>query len=398
MNYFIKITLLLVSISFGCAQEIGKITSELPWSNRIADSFISRHPDFATHDSLHPNQKWNYEQGLILFALYQTYLQNKNEKYLKFVAGNLDKYINENGEIKTYNLEEYNIDNILPGRTVLELYHLTRQEKYKIAADKLREQLKTHPRTNEGGFWHKKIYPYQMWLDGIYMAQPFSARYAQLFNEQEMFDDIANQFLFIANHTYDKKTGLYYHGWDESRQQKWANPETGCSPNFWSRSMGWYLMALVDVLDYFPDTHPKRSELIKIFSQLSESILKYRDQKSGLWYQVTDQIGREGNYLEASSSCMFGYSFAKGATKGYLDKRFFNVAEDVFNCVIREFVKVDNNGFVDLYGTCKSAGLGGKPYRDGSYEYYMSEPTRVNDMKGIGAIILFALELEKYKK
>ncbi len=384
-------------ISVGCAQQITKFSDTLPWSVRIANSFIMRHPDFAAYDSLHPNMKWNYEQGFILYALYQTYLQTKDKKYLNFIIGNLDKYIKDNGEIATYNLEEYNIDNILPGRVVLELYQLTGQNKYRLAADKLRTQLRQHPRTNEGGFWHKKIYPYQMWLDGLYMAQPFSAKYALMFDETEMFEDIANQFLFIARHTFDEKTGLYYHGWDESRQQLWANSETGCSPNFWSRSIGWFMMALIDVLDYFPETYKKRSELVKIFSDLSESILNYRDEKSGLWYQVTDQISKEGNYLEASSSCMFGYSFAKGANKGYLDKKFFNIAEDVFNCVIKEFVRIDDNGFVDLYGTCKSAGLGGKPYRDGSFEYYISEPIRINDMKGIGALILFSLEIEKNK-
>lgn len=398
MKPFVKIILILIIFSLGCAQNISRSSESLPWSKKIANSFILRHPDYATYDSLHPNKKWNYEQGLILFALYNTWLHTGDTTYFVFVKENLNKYINDEGEISTYKLEEYNIDNILPGRVVLELFNNTKEQKYKNAADILIEQLKTHPRTNEGGYWHKKIYPYQMWLDGLYMAQPFRARYAQMFNENGMFDDIANQFLYIAKHTFDEKTGLYYHAWDESKEQKWADPKTGRSPNFWSRSIGWFLMALIDVLDYIPDEHPERQDLINIFCNLSESLLKFRDPEKGLWYQVTDQIGRDNNYLEASSACMFGYAFAKGFRRGYLNEKFAKIAEDVFTGVISNFVKIDDNGYINLLGTCKSAGLGGNPYRDGSYEYYVNEPTRLNDFKGVGALILFAIEVEKIKK
>lgn len=395
MKYLVKIIFLFFIISFGCAQKAFEETNYLQWSKKIADSFVLRHSNYVTYDSLHPNQKWNYEQGLILFALYNIWLHTNDSSYLVFVRENLNQYIKEDGSISTYKLEEYNIDHILPGRVVLELYNDTKRQKYLKAANLLIQQLNTHPRTKEGGYWHKKIYPYQMWLDGLYMAQPFRSRYAQIFNKTEMFEDILNQFLFIANHTFDQKTGLYYHGWDESKQEKWANPKTGCSPSFWSRSIGWFLMALVDVLDYFPEEHPKRKALINIFQNLSESLLKFRDPESGLWYQVTDQIKRDGNYLEASSACMFGYAFAKGVRKGYLNERFLRIATEVFNSVIKRFIKINENGFVDLYGTCKSAGLGGNPYRDGSYEYYISEPTRLNDFKGVGALLLFAIEIEK---
>lgn len=393
----IKILILISVLNFAYAQNDLKFDTK-PWSVRIADSFVLRHPGAVTYDSLHPNKKWNYEQGLILFALYNTWLHTGDSTYLFFVINNLDQYIDSTGKILTYNIEDYNIDNILPGRVLLELYEQTKREKYRKAAEILRNQLQNQPRTKEGGFWHKKIYPYQMWLDGLYMAEPFYVKYAVLFNEINAFQDIVNQFLYIANHTFDRTTGLYYHGWDEIRKQKWANPQTGCSPNFWSRSIGWYMMALVDVLDYLPENIYGRDKLVRIFSDLSASVLKYRDPESGVWYQVTDQIFREGNYLEASASCMFGYAFAKGASKGYLDKKFLKISEEIFESVLKQFVKIDDYGNVDLYGVCKSAGLGGNPYRDGSYEYYISEPTRLNDMKGYASFLLFAIELEKNQK
>ena len=371
------------------------IPATWPWSKRIAESFILRHPGSVTYDTGSPNQRWNYEQGLMLEALHQMWIHTRDKRYFEFIQGNIDQYIEEAGSIKTYKYDDFNLDNVAVGRALLTLFEATGEQKYKSASDTLRRQLKFQPRTREGGFWHKQIYPFQMWLDGLFMAEPFYAWYALKFDEPASFDDIVNQFVFIANHTRDAKSGLLYHAWDESKQQRWANSETGCSPNFWGRAMGWYAMALVDVLDFLPKDHPGRGKLMAILQDLSESVLKIQDKKTHLWYQVPDQGSREGNYLEASASSMFAYAFAKGANKGYLRKDFFNVARQTFQGIVQYLVSVDKAGYVDLGHTCQGAGLGGTPYRDGTYEYYIGERQRTNDMKGYGAFLLAAIELEK---
>ena len=331
----------------------------------------------------------------MLESFHQMWLFTHEKKYFDFIKSNIDQYIADNGSIRTYEFKDYTLDNIGPGRALLTLYEETRELKYKKAADTLREQLRKQPRTHEGGFWHKKIYPYQMWLDGLFMAEPFYAWYALQAKKPADFDDIIDQFVFMARHTRDPRTGLLYHGWDESRQQRWADPSTGCSPNFWGRALGWYCMALVDVLDFIPAEHPRRDTLVTILRDLASSVQKFRDERTGVWYQVLDQRDRNGNYPEASASCMFVYAFAKGANKKYLDKKFFIAAESSFTRIINAFVKPNGDGGIDLLHTCLGAGLGGNPYRDGSFEYYVNERQRTNDMKGIGPFLLAAIELEK---
>lgn len=392
---FFLICLPVFSIYAQSVQEI-KIDPGKPWSVRIADSFILRHPANVINDSTY-NNKWTYDQGVLLEGLHQLGKLTKDEKYFNYIKTNIDQFVTDDGKIKTYKYMDFNIDNINTGRELLYLYTKTNEQKYKIAADTLRKQLANQPRTKSNGFWHKKIYPYQMWLDGLYMAEPFYAKYSKLFNEPQNYDDIVHQFVWIEKQTRDKKTGLLYHAWDESKEQKWADPKTGRSPHFWSRAMGWYAMALVDVLDFLPEKQKGRGEIIKILQRLSNSLMKYRDPKTNLWYQVTDMPNRKGNYLEASASCMFTYAFAKGANKGYLPKKFLAQAKKSFDGVIKNLITIDKNGFIDLHKTCKGAGLGGKPYRDGSFEYYISEPTRTNDLKGLGPFINAAVELEKGK-
>jgi unsaturated rhamnogalacturonyl hydrolase len=292
-------------------------------------------------------------------------------------------------------LKDFNIDNIAPGRVLLHLYDITKQNKYKNAADSLIKQLQLHPRTNEGGFWHKKIYPNQMWLDGLFMAEPFYSEYSAMFNSPYNFDDIANQFLLVKKHLYDEKTGLYYHGWDEGKQQKWADTIKGTSPNIWGRSLGWFMMAMVDVLDSFPENHKDRKEILKMFQELSSSLLKYREEKIKLWYQVVDRKNQTGNYIETSASAMFIYAFAKGYNKGYLDEKFKIIARESFASLIKNFIIKDDEGYYILTNICSVGGLGGNPYRDGSFEYYISEPKRDNDFKGYGALILAADEINK---
>ncbi len=338
--------------------------------------------------------KWTYDHGLVLKGIERVWINTGDKQYFDFIKRSMDHFVADDGSIRTYSQDEYNIDNILPGRNLLFLYKATREEKYKKAAALLREQLKTHPRTSEGGFWHKKIYPSQMWLDGLYMGEPFYAEYGVTFNEPAAFDDIAKQFILMERHSRDDKTGLLYHGWDESKQQRWANPQTGRSPNFWGRAMGWYAMALVDTLDYFPEKHKQRAELVAILNRLAQAVAKYQEPRSGLWYQVLDKGTAKGNYLESSAACMFVYALAKGVRDGHLPDSYMQVARNGYSGILREFVKTDSHGQLNLEGTVNVGGLGGNPYRDGSYEYYLSEKVVTNDPKGIGALLLAATEME----
>ncbi len=339
--------------------------------------------------------KWSYDMGVVLKGFEGIWMNTGDVNYFNAIQKKIDFFVKDDGSIKGYELEEYNIDHVNNGKLVLLLYRVLGKEKYKKAADHLRSQLKTHPRTNEGGFWHKKIYTNQMWLDGLYMGGPFYAEYAMLFNEEPAFDDIGNQFIWMEKHARDPKTGLLYHAWDESKQQKWANKETGASPHFWSRAMGWYSDALVDALDYFPATHPKRQALIDILNRLVNAIEKQQDKTTGLWYDVMNYTGpgKEKNYFEASASCQFTYAIAKGVRKGYLPSAKLAIAKKAYDGIVKRFIKVED-GQTNLHGTVKVSGLGGNPYRDGSFEYYMSEPIIVNDPKGVGAFLLASYEME----
>lgn len=339
---------------------------------------------------------WDYEQGVVLKGFDRLWQQTHDKRYLDYMKKMTDIFVMPDGTIRTYDLTEYNIDDITPGRILLTLYQETKDEKYKKAAGLLREQLRWQPRTKEGGFWHKHRYPYQMWLDGLYMAEPFYAEYTKLFGNPKDFGDIANQFIWTENHTRDAKTGLLYHGWDESKKQRWANPTTGQSPEFWSRAMGWYAMALVDVLDYFPADHPKRKELVAILKRLSLALKNYQDP-SGVWFQVTDKQTVKGNYAEASGTCMIVYALAKGARLGYLDESFRAAAKKGYDGIVKTFIETDPQGHLHLLKTCSGAGLGGTPYRDGSFEYYIKEPLRTDDLKGIGPLMQAAIEMELSK-
>ncbi|MCX6138719.1 MAG: glycoside hydrolase family 88 protein [Ignavibacteriales bacterium] len=391
-----RIAGMVLFLSVSCCISVGTAqNTHRSWSARIADSFIASNPDTIFTAPEKRVFKWNYDQSLIFEALYQTWLASGDQKYFSYLQRNLDHYLTDDGTIKTYKLSDYNIDMIASGRQLLYLHKVTGIQKYKNAADTLRKQLQGQPRTKEGGFWHKKIYPYQMWLDGLYMGEPFYAIYAAYYDEPRAYDDIAQQFIWIEKHTRDSSTGLLYHAWDESRQQKWANPMTGCSPHFWGRAMGWYVMALVDVLDYLPGTHPERRTLVAILQRTAAAILSARDPHAHLWWQIMNLPGKGDNYLEASASAMFTYAFAKGANEGYLEKKYYAAALESFTALRKKLVTIDDSGSITLHQTCQGAGLGGNPYRDGSFEYYMSEPKRDNDLKGYGPFWLAALEFEK---
>lgn len=361
----------------------------------MTDSEMKRCPEAWMID-FSKEPAWNYCHGLVMQSVLQTWSKTNDPKYYDYVYKFADMMIDQQGRIKSYKLSEYNIDRINTGKILFPIYLKTGEERFKKAMDTLVSQMKTHPRTKDGSFWHKKIYPHQVWLDGLYMACPYMAQYGKTFNLPEYFDEVALQILDCHKYMYDAETGLYYHGWDESRQQRWANKETGLSPNFWSRSIGWYMMAMVDVLDFLPAEHPKRNEIISVFKNLAASLEKFRDPSTGMWYQVTNLIGREGNYLESTGSAMFLYSWIKGAQKGYLNKNYLDKGKKGYQQYVKRFVRKEDNGTLTVTDCCSVSGLGGETrYRDGSFEYYISELVRDNDPKAVGPFIMMSILLNK---
>ena len=338
-----------------------------------------------------PSVKWQYDVAFLGQAIDK--LGDIDPRYSKYMEDYIAWFVQEDGSVTDYNPEEYNLDRINPAKNLITLYKRTGNPVYRMALDQFLNQMKTHPKTKAGGYWHKKIYPWQMWLDGIYMASPFLAQYAKEFNAPEWFDTVTLQIELIYGKTLDNSSGLLVHAWDESRSQKWCDPETGKSKYPWSRAMGWYTMAIVDVLDYLPQDHPERDSLISILQNTCEALLKVRDPKTGLWYQVLNQGDREGNYIEGSGSAMFTYVFASGANKGYLDKKYLAIADETFDGLVKELITTDENGLLTMHNICGGCGLGGNPYRDGSYEYYVNEKRVDNDPKGVAPFIMAAIEL-----
>jgi len=380
--FFIAISMLM---QYGSAQQ-------LPYSQQMVQTAMNMWPDsFSIGDK---PARWSYDQGVILKGVEGMWKLYGDPKYYDYIQHGMDHYVQEDGTIKDYRKDEYNIDHLNNGKVVMTLYNYSWKPKYKKAIDLLRSQLNTHPRTKEGSFWHKQIYPWQVWLDGLYMGQPFYAEYAKLNNENTAFNDIARQFILIERHTRDIKTGLLYHGWDESREQQWANKETGNSPHFWARALGWYGVALVDVLDHFPATHPGRDSIIGILNRFAAAVTKVQDASSGVWYDMVDLPNRAKNYKESSASAMLVYTLAKGVRKGYLPERYLQNAKKGYAGIIKEFIEVDSKGQTNLKGTVTVSGLGGKPCRDGSFDYYMREKVITNDPKGMGAFIMCAVEME----
>jgi len=350
----------------------------------------------AQHTGPHP-AKWTYDQSVVLRGIDGLWLRTADPRYFRYMQQSMDRFVEDDGRIQTYKLEDYNIDNVACGRILLALYKVTGKKKYFTAAATLREQLRKHPRTAEGSFWHKKIYPNQVWLDGLYMAQPFYAEWAATFGEGDsVFTDIADQFIRIERQTRDKKTGLMRHAYDESRQMAWADSITGLAPNVWARAMGWYGAALVDVLEIFPATHPRRAALEGVLRRYADAVTKAQDKDSGLWWDVMNAPypGAKGNYFEASAACQFVYALSKGVRLGVLKSSYLKTARKGYAGILKKFVVPGDDGLTHLDGTVSVSGLGGKPYRDGSFAYYISEKVVRDDAKGVGAFIQAANEME----
>jgi unsaturated rhamnogalacturonyl hydrolase len=376
----------------------------LEWAQRMARSEMARAGDRYFHGGSNPRARWDYTTGLMGLSLLRLAEETKDAAAADFGARLAEGFVAADGSIRTYKIDEYNIDMITPGRVLLLRSEAgVRDEKYRRAIETLMSQMEKHPRTSEGGFWHKLRYPHQMWLDGLYMASPFLAHYAKVHGRPALFDDVAKQILLMDRHAFDAKTGLHYHAWDEKRAQPWADKETGHSPNFWSRAIGWYGMALVDVLDFFPPTHPEVERINEILRRVADGIVRWQDPKTGLWWQVTDQGDRAGNYLEGTASSMFTYILAKGINRGYLPpEKYLPALLKGYEGLIRDLVRQDPDGTVSLLKCCSVAGLGftnsaGRA-RDGSFEYYVSEPIIDNDLKGVGPFILAGIEMQRLSR
>jgi unsaturated rhamnogalacturonyl hydrolase len=366
---------------------------ELPWSERAANASMARWPD-GRFVPAGARWAWNYELGTLLEGMDMVWMNTVDPRYFRYIQSSVDQLVGPDGSIPTWKLDEYQLDNILLGRQLLLLYGVTQDQRYLTAATLLYQQLQHQPRTPSGGFWHKERYPNQMWLDGLYMAEPFYAEYASISHHPEAFRDITHQFVLMEEHARDPRTGLLYHGWDESKQQRWANPKTGDSSQFWARGMGWYMMALVDALSYYPEDDPGRKRLIAILGREAAAVARSQDSATGLWYQVIDKPGAKGNYLESSAACMFVYALAKGVRKGILPERYLANAERGYRGIITHFIQTGLGGDVSMTGTVKGAGLGGDPYRDGRYAYYIGEKVITNDPKGVGAFVMASTEIE----
>ena len=411
-----------------CATAVGQFAGADPAAGKkMAETVLKTWAPGATSGAGADGAKWRYEEGILLDGMVAEWEVTRDQRYFDYVKAAVDVFLDADGgtvtPIKGYPVSAHSLDNVEMGRAALFLYRETKDARYKKVADFLHAQLEVQPRNASGGYWHKQVYPNQIWLDGAYMAEPFRAAYAAEFKTGE-WGDIAHQFLLMDAKMRDARTGLLRHGWDESRAMGWADKKTGLSPEAWGRAMGWYAMALVDVLDWVPEGQ-ERDALVGVLQRTAAAIDKYQDVQSGLWWDVLghptnqygmvdsgwrgrdpkawaglrerEKAGADANYLEASASCMFIYALEKGVRKGWLAKRYEGVARRGWDGVNREFIKAAGDG-VSLTGVVAVSGLGGSPYRSGTYEYYVREKVVADDPKGVGAYLMAGSEMERQTK
>ena len=328
-------------------------------------------------EELPPVNEFHYHQGVFLYGMYRVYQATGKKEYFNYVKGYFDHLIDEYGNVR---FERDQLDSTMAGILLFPLYEETKDQRYMIAAKRLRSALDTINRTSENGFWHKEKYPYQMWLDGLFMGGPFMLLYSQHFHEEELIQTVLLQEKLMRKHMMDEKTGLLYHAWDEKKVQPWANSETGCSPEFWGRSVGWYGTALIDLLEILADRKRGQEELIQSLQHFISAIVKFQEDKTGLWYQIVDKGDLEDNWLESSSSALFIYFIAKALKHGYVDDSYRQVVDKAYKGLLEHMV-VENETTLTLSGICigTSAGV---------YDYYVERPTSENDLHGMGAFIL----------
>ncbi len=337
--------------------------------------------------------EWNYIDGCMMTSLLTLWKQTGDREYFDFAENYLDYYVFEDGTLRGYEIETYNLDNICEGRVLFDVYRETGKEKYAKAIELLYSQLEKQPRTKYGSFWHKLIYPNQVWLDGLYMAQVFNTRY-QIYSGKNDYSDIVNQFKNVRNYMFDEEKKLYYHGFDASKEAFWAK-EDGCSKSFWLRSLGWYLVALADVIEYLPEENSEeRAYLSSLLKEALEGVSQYKDEESGIFMQIVDAGRREGNYPETSGSSMIAYACLKASRLEVVDSKFAELGKSVFESICKNYL-TETDGELNLGNICLVAGLGpeNNRRRDGTFEYYVSEPVVENDAKGVAPFIMCYVEL-----
>ena len=343
-------------------------------------------------ESAKPN-KWNYIDGCMITALLSLYEYTGEDRYYNFAKSFIDHFVQEDGSIRTYDVKEYNLDNINTASNLFYLYEKSGEEKYKKALDLVRTQLDTMPRTAEGSFWHKDIYPNQVWLDGLYMAEPFYMRYETKFRKMEKCPDVLLQFKNAEKNMKDPNTGLYYHGYDHSREMYWCDKETGCSPNFWLRALGWFALSLVETENATDETlYYEKRYFGKLLEDLIDALIPYQDE-SGMFYQVVDKKDAEGNYLETSGTALISYAILKAVRQRFISPKYAKVGEKAFDGIVSKYLSKQEDGTLGLGGICLVAGLGGKKKRDGSLAYYFSEPVVENEAKGVAPFLLAYTEI-----
>ena len=371
-----------------------------PYSVRMIRSEMQRNPDATYLDGRNGVRKWNYTTGLELKSFMDAADRYDLPEVVAYVKEWADTMATEKGKVFGYKKSNYNVDHICPARIYFDLHDMygDQDKRYRRVTRMIREQIDSQPRTKSGEFWHKQIYPNQVWLDGFYMALPFYAEYTRRYAPKEqrdsLFADIVHQFVAGAENTYDPATGLFRHAWDESKSMFWCDPQTGLSAHAWGRATGWYAIALVEVLDYLPEDHPGYKTLIGQLNYFLEVLPKWADPKTGMWYQVLDCPERKGNYQEATCSIMFTYAFLKGLRKGYIDDSHADYIKGLYQKFIDRFIKENPDGTISMTDCCAVGGLGGKQMRKGDFDYYLSEPIIDNDCKGVGPFIWASLEWE----
>jgi len=336
---------------------------------------------------------WNYMDGCMIKAIIELYQITKKEDYLTFADNFIDYFVTDDGSIPSYDPEEYNLDNVNAGKTLFDLYELTGKEKYRKAIDTVYRQLQGQPRTSTGNFWHKLIYPNQVWLDGLYMSQPFYMQYELTYNHGKNCQDVCQQFINVYHLMRDLRNGLYFHAYDDSREAFWCDKVTGLSDNFWLRALGWYAMALIDTMEVMSASlAAEKSELNRIYQELIDSMLPYQDEASGMWYQVVNRGGIKPNYLETSGSAIFAHAIMKSVRLGYLDDSYYNYGYQAFQGICNKYIS-EKDGELQLDGICLVAGLGNTEMREGTFDYYMREPIVKNEAKGVAPLILAYIEI-----
>ncbi|WFA04194.1 glycoside hydrolase family 105 protein [Bacillus sp. HSf4] len=338
-----------------------------------------------TVDRLPPAGRWHYHQGVFLCGLIHLWNETGKQTYFNYVKDYVDDLVDEYGN---FYFARDELDAIQAGLLLFPLYEETGDERYLKAAKKLRGLFETLNQTAEGGFWHKDKYPYQMWLDGLYMCGPFALKFARAFNEPELHDMVVLEENLMRKHTKDARTGLYYHAWDEKRKMPWADPESGCSPEFWGRSIGWYALALSDMIELLPQHHEKRREWTATLQEMVKSLADFQDEETGLWYQVVDKGGREDNWLESSCSCLYIYAMAKGTRMGYIDPSYQKKALKGYRGLLAEKIEFSLEEGLLLKDICVGTSAG-------TYEYYVGRDKSTNDLHGVGALIMALTELER---